>query len=61
MLEEIDNIRKWFGTARTGETDKQMGNIANILQAIKNYKVGPLVDGGDNIHMYKQMSRTQHS
>lgn len=38
-----------------------MGNIAGILQAIKNYKVdGVAVDDRDNQAMYKQANRTKH-
>lgn len=37
-----------------------MGNIAGVLQAIKNYKKVPVPDDKDNVPMYKQMNRTKH-
>lgn len=60
MLGELEATKKWFYTVLEGDREKQLGNLSSILQVIKNYKQGPVVDGGDNLHMYKDMSRTQH-
>lgn len=41
--------------------ERKLGNLSSILQVIKNYKQEPPGDGGDNLPMYRQKSRTQHS
>jgi hypothetical protein len=62
VIQEIANIRKWYETVTVGSQDRQMGNIGNVLQAIKSYKMaGPIIDDKDNVQMYQQMARTQHS
>ena len=60
VLVELEATKKWLTVARQGDMERKLGNLSGILQVIKNYKQTPIVDGGDNVPMYREMSRTQH-